>query len=188
MHRFHQAVLIGSLLALSWLLMQAVHEFGHVAAAWGTGGAVERVVLHPLTISRTDVMPNPEPLIVAWGGPLIGSLLPLAAWAVAVAARLCGAFLWRFFAGFCLIANGVYLGAGSFGEIGDAGDILRHGSPEWLLWVFGLATAASGLWLWNGIGPEFGYGAGARPVSAIFAYTCAGVLLIAIAIELLCFA
>ena len=41
-----------ALALLSWLLMQAVHELGHVAAALATGGSVERVVLHPLTDDR----------------------------------------------------------------------------------------------------------------------------------------
>jgi len=64
MQRFHQLLFIASLLALSWFAMMAVHEFGHVVSAFASGGAVERVVLHPLTISRTDVSPNPNPSIV----------------------------------------------------------------------------------------------------------------------------
>jgi len=48
-----QALLISVVLAGSWWAMQAVHEFGHVLGAWLTGGRVERVVLSPLTISRT---------------------------------------------------------------------------------------------------------------------------------------
>ena len=51
--------------------MEAVHELGHVLAAWATGGLVTDVVLHPLTISRTDVRPNPRPLAVAWGGAVV---------------------------------------------------------------------------------------------------------------------
>jgi hypothetical protein len=51
--RLHQAVLIVSLVLASWLGMQAVHEFGHVVAASLTAGQVVRVVLYPLTISRT---------------------------------------------------------------------------------------------------------------------------------------
>jgi hypothetical protein len=41
--RFHQFILIGSLL-LSWLAMTVVHEFGHVVGAWLTGGTVAKVV------------------------------------------------------------------------------------------------------------------------------------------------
>jgi predicted Zn-dependent protease len=48
-------MLIGSTVVGSWLGMQAVHELGHVLGAWWTDGDVSRVVLHPLSISRTDL-------------------------------------------------------------------------------------------------------------------------------------
>jgi len=137
---------------LSWLGMQAIHELGHVLAAWATGGNVVRVVLHPVDISRTDVSPNPRPLAVAWGGPLLGVLGPLAFWAMSRWSREPRSG-WRafvdFFVGFCLIANGAYIGLGSFGQIGDAGDLLRHGAPQWLLIAFGVAAIASGLLVWH---------------------------------------
>lgn len=44
--------------------MQAIHECGHVLGAWLTGGQVARVVLNPLTLSRTDLAENPRPLVV----------------------------------------------------------------------------------------------------------------------------
>jgi len=69
--------LILSMLAGSWLGMQAVHELGHVLGALMTGGRVARVVLHPTTISRTELVTNPSPLIVVWGGPVFGALAPL---------------------------------------------------------------------------------------------------------------
>jgi hypothetical protein len=117
---------------------------------------VERVVLHPLTISRTDVHPNPHPLVVVWAGPLFGATIPLTLWAVFELARLRYAFLLRFFAGFCLIASGAYIGFGCLGRIGDCGEMLRHGSPIWLLWLFGAVTMPLGLWLWNELGKHFG--------------------------------
>ena len=58
-----QFLLIVTLLPLCWLSMMAVHEGGHFLCARLTNGRVTSVVLHPLTISRTDVMPNPQPLI-----------------------------------------------------------------------------------------------------------------------------
>ena len=82
MSRLHQGILIGSTLLASWLGMQAVHESGHVIGAWLTGGQVAKVVLHPLTISRTDLVSDPFPLTVVWLGPLVGVLAPLAAWAI----------------------------------------------------------------------------------------------------------
>src|SRR5215218_8491585 len=126
--RVYQTILIASLLMASWLGMQAVHETGHVAGAWLTGGRVARVVLHPLTISRTDLAENPRPLIVAWAGPVVGVLLPLILWWIAAASWLPMAFLLRFFAAFCLVANGLYIGLGSLGHVGDCGEMLRHGS------------------------------------------------------------
>lgn len=160
-------VLIASASVAACLGMQQVHELGHVLGAVATGGDVERVVLHPLTISRTDLADNPQPLVVVWAGPLIGILLPLVAWSAALAARLRIAFLLRFFAGFCLIANGAYLGAGSFDGIGDCGEMLRHGSPIWLLWLFGLVTVPAGLALWNGQGKHFGIGPAATEVDGL---------------------
>jgi len=185
MHRFQQLLLIASVLALAWLWMQAVHELGHCVGAWATGGTVEQVVLHPLAISRTDVNPNPWPLIVAWMGPVFGVLLPVFIWGVFVA--FCSPFAWlpRFFAGYCLIANGIYIGVGSFEGIGDAGDIVRHGSPVWVLWLFGLVTVPTGLSLWNGLGPHFGFGISAPPIDRRVAYGSLGVLLATIVVECL---
>src|SRR5262245_2292907 len=120
MKRLHQGVLIGSTLALCWLGMMAVHELGHVCGAWVTGGRVGKVVLHPSTISRADLTHNPRPLVVVWAGPVVGVVAPLAAWGVAAGLRWSEAYLARFFAGFCLLANGAYIGAGSFEGVGDA--------------------------------------------------------------------
>jgi hypothetical protein len=164
LQNFCRALLILSTLIASWLGMQAVHELGHVLGAWLTGGEVERVVLHPLTISRTDLAYNPRPLVVVWAGPVFGCSLPLLLWTLAWAVRLPGAFVLRFFAGFCLIANGLYIGVGSFARIGDCGDMLRHGSSTWQLWLFGLLTTPVGVWLWNGQGKQFGLGPAAERV------------------------
>jgi hypothetical protein len=147
--------LIAVTLLASWLGMQAIHELGHVLAAKVTDGVVTNVALHPLGISRTDVAPNPHPLTVVWGGPLFGGLAPLAIWAIAAWLRWAQAFLLRFFAGFCLVANGLYLTAGSFEGVGDCGDLLRHGAPFWQLWAFAVPAIALGFWLWNGLGPQF---------------------------------
>lgn len=165
MQHFYRALFILSAVLGSWLGMQAVHELGHVLGAALSGGTIGRVVLHPLSISRTDLAANPHPLVVAWAGPLAGVLLPLLLWGTAARFRLSGAFLLRFFAGFCLIGNGVYLGAGSFARIGDAGELLRHGSSVWLLWVFGLLAVSAGLGLWHGQGRHFGLGPAAEPIS-----------------------
>jgi hypothetical protein len=62
----------------------------------------------------------------------------------------------RFFTGFCLIANGAYIGAGSFNHAGDAGEMLKHSAARWSLWLFAALTVPAGLYLWHGLGPHFG--------------------------------
>jgi hypothetical protein len=169
-NRLHQVILIGSTILGSWLGMQAVHEFGHVLGAWMTGGKVARVVLHPFTISRTDLADNPYPLVVVWAGPVVGIVAPLLLWIIAAAIRLSGAFVLRFFAGFCLLANGLYIALGSFGRVGDCGEMLRHGSKLWQLWLFGTITVPVGLWLWHGQGQYFGLGQANSQISRNVAY------------------
>jgi hypothetical protein len=181
--RFHQCLLIASLVSLSWFGMMAVHECGHVAGAWWTGGTVSKVVLHPLTISRTDLAHNPRPLFVAWSGPVLGALVPLVAWSVGWSFRIPGTYLLRFFAGFCLIANGAYISAGSFDRVGDAGDLLRYGAAAWQLWAFGVITVAAGLGLWHRLGPHFGLGKARGAVSALSAYICLTLLVLLVGIE-----
>lgn len=157
MNLVFRALLIGSIIGFSWFAMMTVHEFGHVLHAWCTGGVVERVVLHPARFSRTDLARNPHPLFVAWGGAAWGCLFPAALWALVRAWTPPHAYLARFFVGFCLIANGAYLAAGSFIGAGDAGDLLRNGAAQWQLLSFGMFATAAGLALWNGLGPSFGF-------------------------------
>ncbi len=152
---FHQIIFIVAVLGLCWQGMLAVHELGHVIGAIATGGRVNRVVLHPAAISRTDVDPNPSPRIVVWAGPIAGSLLPLVVLMGLQIAKLLGQGrgLLQFFAGFCLLANGAYIGVGGFDGVGDAGEMLRHGTPMWAMLVFGISACALGLWLWHQLGP-----------------------------------
>ena len=121
-------LLILGLLATCWLGMMLVHECGHMLAALGTGGTVTRLEWPPWGFSRTDVSPNPHPLPVAWAGPLFGALMPLL---VALALRIMRrrSLVAEIFSGFCLLANGAYLSAGSLGRIGDTADILKHAAP-----------------------------------------------------------
>jgi hypothetical protein len=104
---------------------------------------------------------------------------PLLLWAVAAALRLRAAFVLRFFAGFCLLANGLYIGVGSFDSVGDCGEMLRHGSAIWQLWLFGALTAPAGLRMWHGQGPHFGLGPAKEAVSRSVAY---GSLLVCLAL------
>src|SRR5215216_3454542 len=113
MKRQHQVELIAATLTFSWLAMQAVHEFGHVLAGLISGGRVAQVILHPATISLTRLTVNPHPLFVTWMGPVIGCLLPVLALAAARWHRWRGWYVFQFFAGFALIANGAYIALGS---------------------------------------------------------------------------
>ena len=150
--RVYQCLFLTGLLPLCWLGMMAVHEAGHVCGALLTGGSIDRVVLSPLTISRTELSVNPHPLIVVWAGPLCGVLLPVTLLVVLHLIRRRPSGVIQFFVGFCLIANGAYISGGSFGHIGDCGVMLRHGSPAWLLYLFGAVTVPTGFWLWHRLG------------------------------------
>lgn len=153
---FSACLLITMFLPLCWLWMQVVHELGHVLGAWLFGGRVTHVALHPLAISRTDVDPNPHPVLVVWAGPIIGVAFPVAAWG-ALAGWKAIRHLARFFAGFCLVANGAYIGMGPWFPVGDAAIMLKY-HAAWPLAVFGVVTFAFGLLLWHGQGPWFGLG------------------------------
>jgi hypothetical protein len=160
--------------------MMVAHESGHVLHAAVSGGRVVRVVLDPLAFSRTDVSPNPHPVFVAWGGMVWGALLPTLAWLIAWAARWRLAFLLRFWAGFCLLANGVYAETGAMVPAGDAEDLLRMGVPRQALVLVGAPLAACGLMLWNGLAPRFGL-AGSQGPERGAVWAAAGALAVLLA-------
>ena len=58
-----------------------------------------------------------------------------------------------FFLGFCCIANGAFPGIGVFDRIGHADELLKAGSPPWLL---GLIAFVSGLLTWPRLGSPLG--------------------------------
>ena len=166
--RSHQFLLIASILWVSWLTMMLVHEGGHVLGALATGGKVRLVVWHPAVMSRTDVSPNPHPLVEVWAGPIVGSLFP-AVLAVSCM-RLRVAYLVRTVAGFCLIANGAYIGSGAIQPVGDAAELVAHGMSRWILAMFGLVTVTSGLWIWHRASSRLGFGAASEAIQADHAY------------------
>ncbi|QDU31866.1 hypothetical protein ETAA8_70270 [Anatilimnocola aggregata] len=181
------ALIIGTLVSC-WLWVQIVHELGHVLGAWMAGAQVDRVVLHPLLISRTDISEAAHPLVVIWAGPILGSLLPLLLWLLAWRLKRPETFLFRFFAGFCLLASGTYLAVGSFDGIGDCGDLLRHGTPIWLLWLFGLLTIPAGLYLWHDQGRHFGLPPRAQPIQPWLAWSVVSLAVLTIVAELVAYA
>jgi len=164
-NRLFQFLLIVSIILLSWFGMMAVHELGHCLAAWVSGGSVARVILHPLVISRTDFCRNPHPLFAAWGGFVVGALLPLITFAIAARAGAAAAYLFRFFAGFCLVLNGIYIAEDAFFRVADGGDLLRLETPRWVPVAAGAGAVIDGLALWNGLGHYFGMGEAKGEVS-----------------------
>jgi hypothetical protein len=186
MKRAPQILLIGTFIAFCWLAMQAVHEMGHVFVARLTGGEVLKVALHPLIVSRTDLGENPHPLAVVWGGPIVGSIFPLLLFALASASRLPGLYMFRFFAGFCLVANGVYIGIGwALADGADPSVMTENGSPRWLLVLFGLLATPLGLFLWHRQGTHFGLGDAKGNVNMRAAFTSAALFLALTGAELL---
>ncbi|MCP5521140.1 MAG: M50 family metallopeptidase [Verrucomicrobiales bacterium] len=186
MTRVAQLTLITTFLAFSWLAMQGVHELGHVLAAVATGGGIQKVVLHPLAFSRTDVSPNPHPLPVVWAGPLLGMVLPVMAWLLARRFRWPHVFLWRFFAGFCLATNGVYLLGGALVHEADPGDLIRLGVPRAVLVMIGFVAVVGGFRLWHGEGRHFGLGPARGKVSGSAAAASVVLLALMVAAELGC--
>lgn len=172
---FRPSLFVLTALAASWLSMTALHELGHVLNAWLSGGRVTHVELPPRGLGHTQVSPNPSPRFVAWGGTLWGSFLGAAPMLLVRRGELAVWFA-RFFAGACLIANGVYLAVGCFiGDPNGADDahvLLRHGAAAWQLVAFGVLTVVAGLALWHRLGPRAGIGraaslAGWKSVAAI---------------------
>jgi hypothetical protein len=155
--------LIAIFLYLCWLGMMAVHESGHVLHAWLSGGKVTSVQFGLWEFSRTNLSNNPHPQFVAWGGPIWGSIIPSIFYALALKGPRILKHHMGFFCGFCLIANGSYIGLGWPMKVGDAGDLLRHGASAWTLSLFGLVTVVSGLMVWHRLGPRFGLGKVAAP-------------------------
>ncbi|MEI6785422.1 MAG: hypothetical protein WCQ21_31370 [Verrucomicrobiota bacterium] len=181
-----QILLIVTFIGFAWLAMQVVHELGHVLVARLTGAEVIKVALHPLILSRTDLGENPHPLAVVWGGPLFGAILPLSFFGLALACRVPGLYLFRFFAGFCLVANGVYIGTGWL--VNDEADpwvMTQNGSPVWLLVLFGLFTAPLGLYLWHRQGRYFGLAEARGKVNMSAALISAALLIVLAGAELL---
>lgn len=147
------AFIVGYLLAC-WFGIQIVHELGHVIAAVSSGATVERVVMLP--ISRTDTAGVDHPLFVHGSGPMFGAAFPVLLWLIARLIFPKIAYLFRFFAGFCLIANGAYVGC-DFSNLGptDAGLLIEHGASRAALVVFGLICVPCGLLLWHGQSVHF---------------------------------
>jgi hypothetical protein len=152
--RLMRVLLVPVAVYAGWLAMMIVHEGGHVLHAAVSGGVVERVDVPLLGFSQTHFTSNPRPHFVAWGGPVWGCVIPLLLLGVLTRAPRRLRHAAQLFAGFCLIANGAYLGVGWTSNVGDAGDLRSHGTPPWVMITFGVITASAGLFLWHLLGTE----------------------------------
>lgn len=161
----------------------AIHELGHVVGALATGGTIKRVVLHPLTISRTDVSPNPSPSVVVWLGPILGCIVPAIAWLVIPQRFELARNIAFFFFGFCAIANGAYIAFGSFDNVGDCGVMFKNGSPIWTLFLFGALTIPVGFYAWHRLGSVRQFLADPSLIDPATAYTMLIALLAFLTLE-----
>ena len=152
--QIHSWAFILFFLIACWFGMEAIHELGHVLAAWCSGATVERVVLLP--ISRTNTSGVEHPLFVYGAGAVFGAVFPVLLCLAVRLLRMRVAYLFRFFAGFCLIANGAYIGC-DFSTVGptDAGLMMEHGANRVVLVMFGLISVSGGLFLWHGLSKDF---------------------------------
>jgi hypothetical protein len=132
-----------------WMGMLALHEYGHVINTIITGGKVVAVRIPLFGFSQTFVNPNPWPLFVAWGGAVLGSAIPQVACGMALLIRGRVPEPLKFFAGFCLVANGLYIGLGWLGRGNDSADLAQMGVPWATLITFGIAATTPGLLIWH---------------------------------------
>lgn len=153
MNRTRRTILVVLAIYPAWLAMMALHEIGHVIHVRLSGGTVNRVIIPLAGFSRTDLATNPRPQFVAWGGALWGCLIPVLLLLFAHGAGR-AVYLARLFAGFCLIANGAYIGLGPLMTAGDGHDLIRHGASAGLLYVVGSFAVAVGLYLWHRAPPK----------------------------------
>jgi len=151
---FRRWIFILLFLTACWFGMQAVHELGHILAAWSSGATVVQVRMLP--ISWTETANVESPLFVYGAGAVVGTVLPVLFWWTACRLQWTMAYLFRFFAGFCLVANGAYIGC-DFSVTGpsDAGLLIEHGANRWILVLFGIVCVPSGLFLWHGQSQHF---------------------------------
>ena len=135
-------------LLLSWYPFMCTHEFGHIISAKLNGGQVEEVILVPWRFSQTVISGSTDSLMDVWAGPFIGVLVPCLLCLTLKIIRKSN-FYTTTFCGFCLLANGLYLGVGWIDKVGDCKDILANGGNVTSMIIFGLCACASGLLFWH---------------------------------------
>ena len=125
-NRLYQILLIGTFLPLCWLPTKAVHELGHVACCLATGSAIPKVVLNPLTFSRTDSSGQCIRPCSSYGRARLSvSACPCCSWRSPRSPLRNGRAFSKFFAVLVWSPTVDTVGAGSLGRVGDAGDMIR---------------------------------------------------------------
>jgi hypothetical protein len=116
---------------------------------------------------------------------VVGSVLPLAAFALVRPRSIVLRNVTGFIAGFCLIANGAYISIGWIDQVGDCGEMLRTGTPVWAMLAFGGVTIPLGLFLWHSLGSIKHFIDNPPLVSRRLAYSGFSVLIVVVAVELM---
>ncbi len=124
--------------------MQWTHELGHILAGLASGAKIDRVILDPRTFSMTEFHSTPHPLIAAWGGPVLGSIIGAGIPLLLMRWVRGFQFSLHIVAAFVLFANGLYIGLGAVYPVGDAQSLIMFGSPRWLLIGFGVVCLILG--------------------------------------------
>jgi hypothetical protein len=128
------------LLAASWCVMTFTHESGHLVCGWACGGTLRHADLLPWHLPHSHFDPDPRPLITAWGGPILGALVPLL-----IALLVRRDWVW-FVAYFCILANGAYLAAAwvSGERYLDTARLLAHGAHPVTIAAYCVVTIGVG--------------------------------------------
>ncbi|MCP4177698.1 MAG: hypothetical protein GY756_08020 [bacterium] len=132
---------------ISWWPMMVIHEFGHIISVLIFGGKINKLILYSWKFTYTIRSGSLHPLIDLWAGPVIGVLIPLIFYLIARKLRV--GFFWGMFSGFCLIANGIYIGIGWINKIGDTKEMINLGSPIYFMLIFSIVCTVSGLFIWH---------------------------------------
>lgn len=90
-----------------------------------------------------------------------------------------------FVAGFCLIANGAYIGVGAFDPVGDAKELVALGVSRWVLFGYGVVALGAGLWIWHRCSERLGFGRDRKAVVASHTWGVSGVCVLVTLLGLL---
>lgn len=128
----------------------AFHESGHVIATLVNSGRIDKVVLHPFQFSQTIATGSHRPLVDVWMGPAAGTALPFFLYLMILRVFPAVRYYFGYLAGFCAVANGVYIGVSwAAAGHGDAHELLRLGVSRVYLVAAGFLLVAIGLYVWH---------------------------------------